>query len=130
MKRTFTLTSWLRLLLTAAALGISAYVAALVRTTQPSFTMAGLPFEFLLASITAGPIAVIASIGYKAARFTGVVAAIVLSGVLAAEIWAGVEEFHFRSQYQTVASGPKARLLFSDSWLSYDPVTRMLHGGD
>jgi hypothetical protein len=130
MPRAFTFLTFLRLILAAAALVASGYIAALVRTTEPGFTMPALLLEILLAMTIAGPIATLAFLGSRPSRFSALVAAAVLAGVLTAELWAAVEEYRFASQHKTVASGPKARFVFSDSWLSYDPVTRVLRGGD
>jgi hypothetical protein len=130
MPRAFFFLPFLRLILAASALVASGYIAALVRTTEPGFTMPALLLEILLASTIAGPIAALAFIGSRPSRFSALVAAVVLSGVLTAQLWAAVEEYRFASQHQSVASGPKPRFIFSDSWLSYDPVTRVMHGGD
>jgi hypothetical protein len=130
MPPAFTFIACLRFTFATTALVASAYVAALVRTTEPGFTTPTLLCEIVLASIIAGPIAALAFIRSKPSRFPAFFAAVVISGVLTAEVWAGVEEYRFASQYQTVASGPKPRFIFSDTWLSYDPVTRVLRGGD
>lgn len=112
------------------ALGVGWYFAALVRTTVPGFRLRIFTGELLFALIIAGPIMVVAFLGLGWTRIARGVAVVTLSSVLMAEVWAGAEEVHFRSRHEQFASGAKARFVFSDSWLSFDPSTGELHGGD
>ncbi len=125
-------TAWTRVILVGMTLALSGYVAALFRTTAVGFDLRHLCLEAFFATSLGAPFAAAAFLGSGWSWPRGIVGVLLACGlgVLAAEIWAGVEEYRFVQRHRHVASGPCPRQFFTDAWLSYDPAVGRLQGGD